>query len=175
MWFGTSRALVLRGLVTIAFGVALLVWPSISLAVLIVLFGAFAVIDGGLILTMGLQLPSDTTARAVAVVAGALAIVVGVVTFFRPGATELVLLVLIALRAIVIGVAEVVTAVHLGRDVAGWLLALVGLLSITFGALLLIYPGAGLIALVWVIGAYAVVVGALGIARAWWITTSRYA
>ena len=85
------------------------------------------------------------------------------------------LLVLIALRAIVIGVAEVVTAVHLGRDVAGWLLALVGLLSITFGALLLVYPGAGLIALVWVIGAYAVVVGALGIARAWWIATSRYA
>ena len=176
MLFGSSRTLILRGLITVAFGVLLIGWPAISLTVLILLFGAFALVDGALIFATGLDLPSGEAARPVAFIAGALAVIVGIVTFLWPGLTGLVLLVLIALRAIIIGVAEMVMAARLGGHTSGaWLLACVGLLSIAFGTLLLAYPGTGILALVWAIGVYAIVIGCLGLARAWLIATARYA
>jgi uncharacterized membrane protein HdeD (DUF308 family) len=176
MWFGSSRTLIVRALVTLAFGVLLIIWPAISLTVLIVLFGAFALVDGALILTMGLEMPSGEAARPVAFIAGALALIVGITTFLWPGLTEVVLLVLIALRAIILGVAEMVTAVRTGRhDSLAWMLAWAGLLSLAFGTLLLVYPGTGILALVWAIGLYAIVVGLLGIARAWLLAMARYA
>jgi uncharacterized membrane protein HdeD (DUF308 family) len=144
--------------------------------VLILLFGAFALIDGALILAIGLEMPSGEAARPVAFIAGTLAVIVGILTFLWPGITEMVLLVLIALRAIIIGVAEMITAVRMGRhDSMAWLLACVGLLSIAFGMLLLVYPGTGILALVWAIGLYGIVVGSLGIARGWRLATTRYA
>jgi uncharacterized membrane protein HdeD (DUF308 family) len=176
MWFGSSRTLILRGLITVAFGALLIGWPAISLTVLILLFGAFALVDGALILAIGLEMPSGEVARPVAFIAGALAVIVGIATFLWPGLTELVLLALIALRAIVVGIAEIVIATRIGRHAsAAWLLACVGVLSIAFGTLLLVYPGTGILALVWVIGLYAIVIGSFGIARAWLLTTTRYA
>jgi uncharacterized membrane protein HdeD (DUF308 family) len=176
MWFGSSRTLILRALITLAFGVLLLGWPAISLTVLILVFGAFALVDGALILAMGLQIPSGEAARPVAFIAGTLAVIVGIATFLWPGLTEVVLLVFIALRAIVVGVAEMVTAARIGRhDSVAWMLACVGFLSIAFGTLLLVYPGTGILALVWVIGLYAIVIGSVGIARAWLLATARYA
>ena len=175
MWFGSPRTLILRALVTIAFGVLLMASPAISLSVLILLFGAFALVDGALILTMGLQMGSGEPARPVALVAGALAVVVGVITFLWPGLTEVVLLVLIALRAMIIGIAELITAGRMGRHSSvAWFLAALGLVSIAFGALLIADPAPGILALVWVIGLYAVVVGSAGIARVWLLAT-RYA
>jgi uncharacterized membrane protein HdeD (DUF308 family) len=176
MWFGSSRTLIWRALITLAFGVLLVGWPAISVTVLILLFGAFALVDGALILAIGAQMPSGTAARPVAFIAGALAVIVGIATFLWPGLTELMLLALIALRAIIIGVAEIMIAMRIGRrDSMAWLLACVGLLSIAFGTLLLAYPTTGILALVWVIGLYAIVIGSLGIARAWLIATARYA
>ena len=175
MWFGSSRTLILRGLVTVAFGLLLIGWPAISLTVLILLFGAFAVVDGALTFVMGLEMPRGETVRPVALIAGALAAMVGIATFLWPGLTELVLLVLIALRAIIVGAAEVVTAARIGRQAPGvWWLAGVGLLSIAFGALLIVYPATGILAMVWAIGLYAIVIGFAGIARVWLLAT-RYA
>ena len=175
MWFGSSRTLILRALVTIAFGVLLMAWPAISLSVLILLFGAFALVDGSLILTMGLRMGSGEPARRVALIAGALAAAVGIVTFVWPGLTEVVLLVLIALRAMIIGIAELITAGQIGQHSSvAWFLAGLGLVSIAFGALLLVYPRAGILAVVWVIGLYAIVIGCAGIARAW-LLFARYA
>ena len=152
-----------------------MVWPAISLSALILLFGAFALIDGALILTMGLRMAAGGPVRPVALVAGALAVVVGIATFLWPGITELVLLVLIALRATIIGIAELITASWVGRHSSlAWFLAALGLVSIAFGALLLVYPGAGILALVWLIGLYAIVIGSAGIARVWLLAT-RYA
>src|SRR5829696_7564937 len=99
MWFGSTRTLILRALITLAFGILLLGWPAISLTVLILLFGAFALVDGALILAIGLQTPSGEAVRPVAFMAGTLAVLVGIATFVWPGLTEVVLLVLIALRA----------------------------------------------------------------------------
>jgi uncharacterized membrane protein HdeD (DUF308 family) len=176
MWFGSSRTLILRALITLAFGVLLIGWPAISLTVLILLFGAFALVDGALILAMGLQMPSGEVARPVAFFAGGLAVIVGIATFVWPGLTEVVLLVLIALRATIVGVAEMVTAARIGRhDSVAWMLACAGLLSVAFGTLLLVYSGTGILALVWAIGLYAIVIGCLGIARVWLLATARYA
>ena len=92
--------------------------------------------------------------------------IVGIVTFLWPGLTELALLILIAVRAIIIGIAEVITAGRMGRHSSlAWFLAALGLVSIAFGALLLVYPGAGMLALVWLIGLYAVAIGCAGIVR----------
>jgi uncharacterized membrane protein HdeD (DUF308 family) len=168
MWFGSARTLILRALVTVAFGLLLMAWPAISLSVLILLFGVFALADGAFILAVGFHRRSGEPARPVALVAGALALLVGILTFLWPGLTELALLVLIAVRAMIIGIAEVIAAGRLGRHSSvAWLLAALGLVSIAFGALLLVYPGAGLLALVWVIGLYAVAVGCAGIVRVW--------
>jgi uncharacterized membrane protein HdeD (DUF308 family) len=176
MWFGSSRTLIVRGLITLAFGVLLIGWPAISLTVLILLFGAFALVDGALILAIGVHMPSGEPARPVAFLAGTLAVIVGIVTLLWPGLTGLVLLALIALRAIIVGVAEIVIATRIGRHAsAAWLLACVGLLSIAFGTLLLVHPGTGILALVWVIGLYAIVIGSLGVVRAGLLATTRHA
>ena len=150
-------------------------WPRTALRANL-LFGAFALVDGALILAMGLQMPSGEAARPVAFIAGALAVIVGIATFLWPGLTEVVLLVLIALRAIIVGTAEVVTAARIGRHVSmAWLLACVGLLSIAFGTLLLVEPGPSILALVWLFGFYAIVIGSLGMASAWLLATTWYA
>ena len=176
MCFGSSRTLFLRALITAAFGVLLIGWPAIGLNVLILLFGAFALCDGALILAVGMQMPRGEPTRPVALIAGTLAVFAGTLTFLWPGLTELVLLTLIALRAIVVGVAEIAIATRIGRHPSGaWLFASMGLLSIAFGTLLLIHPGIGIVALVWVIGFYAIVIGSLGITRAWLLAAARYA
>jgi uncharacterized membrane protein HdeD (DUF308 family) len=176
MWFGPSRALNLRGLVTIAFGVLLVGWPAISLRALILLFGAFALVDSGLILMIGLQLPFREPTRRVALLAGAVALIVGFVALLWPGPTELVLLLLIALRAIIIGAAEIVAAVRLGAHGSGVrVLAATGLLSILCGCLLLAFPGIGLLAIVWAVGVYAIVIGLAVTTRALVDATTRYA
>jgi uncharacterized membrane protein HdeD (DUF308 family) len=175
MWFGSPRTLILRALVTIAFGVLLVALPIISLTALILLFGAYALVDGVLILTMGLRMRSGEPGRSIALTAGAFAVGVGIATFFWPGLTELALLILIAVRAMIIGIAELITASRIGRHSSlAWFLAALGLVSIAFGALLLVYPGAGILALVWAIGLYAIVIGSAGIARVWLLAT-RYA
>jgi uncharacterized membrane protein HdeD (DUF308 family) len=174
MWFGSARTLILRALVAIAFGLALLTWPAISLHVLIALFGAFALVDGALMLTVALELPSSL--RTAPLLLAVLGIAIGIAAFLWPGVTALVLLVLIAVRAILVGLAELILASRMRSHASGlWLFAAAGILSIAFGGLLLANPGIGIFALVWVIGAYAVLIGLVEIARLWLLTIVRYA
>jgi uncharacterized membrane protein HdeD (DUF308 family) len=167
---------VLRGLVAIAFGILLIAWPAMSLTVLIRFCGAFAIVDGALILTMGLRIRSHEPSRSVAFVAGALIVLVGLVTVLWPGLTALVLVVLVALRAVIGGLAELMIAGRMGWHTRGaWFLASLGFVSIAFGALLLASPSIGILALVWAIGLYAIAIGTVGIARGWVLAASQYA
>ena len=157
------------------FGALLVVWPAISLHVLVLLFGAFALADGALIVTAAAMADRDAPDRGVALLGGALAVAAGVVTFLWPGLTELTVLILIAIRALIIGSAELLSAIYVARHVpdgglATSFLAVMALLSIAFGAVLLIFPGAGLLALVWVTGLYAIALGLLQLVRAWLVT-----
>src|SRR4030095_2726807 len=107
--------------------------------------------------------------------AGGLAMLRGVAMLASPAATEMVLLALIALRAAVIGVAELMIATHIDRHAPGaWLVASMGLLSIGVAGLLLAHPAAGLLVIVRAFGLYAIVIGLLTVAQAW-VMESRYA
>jgi uncharacterized membrane protein HdeD (DUF308 family) len=153
-------ALALRGILAILLGLAAIVLPGVTLAVLITLFGAYAVVDGVLAIIAGVRAAERHERWWSPVLKGLAGIAAGVMAFIWPALTALALLYLIAGWAIVTGVLEVVAAVHLHRAHGEWLLIINGVLSILFGLLIVVWPGAGLITLLWMIGVYAVVFGA---------------
>jgi uncharacterized membrane protein HdeD (DUF308 family) len=166
---GDWRLLALRGLAAVVFGVLALVWPVSALLALVWLFGAYVLVDGIFILAaVATGAPGTGQRRGLLFLEGLAGIIAGILTFVWPGITALVLLFLIAAWALITGILEIVTAVRLRREIRNeWLLALSGVLSIVFAVLLVILPGPGTLALVWLIGAYAVVFGILILALAW--------
>jgi uncharacterized membrane protein HdeD (DUF308 family) len=170
MWLESRQTVLARGIIAVAFGTLLMLFPGISVAAFVLVFGAFAVLDGVLFLSTAAVAPRRQPGRTLALVAGLLAIVVGVITFAWPGLTELALVVLVAVRALVIGSVEIAACVHAWRDGAPrsvWVLGWIGAISVAFGAFLLAFPRTGLLALVWAIGLYAILAGVLTIVHAW--------
>jgi uncharacterized membrane protein HdeD (DUF308 family) len=157
-------AVVLRGLAGVLLGIITFIAPTISLTALVLVFGAYAFADG--ILAIATSLRSRGTDRWwVMLIEGIVGIAAGLVTLIWPGITALTLLFVIAAWALITGVFEIVAAVRLRKVMKGeWMLALSGVLSIVFGVLLLIFPGAGALAVILWIGAYALVFGALFVA-----------
>jgi uncharacterized membrane protein HdeD (DUF308 family) len=155
-------ALALRGVAAIIFGVLAIVWPGVTLAALILLFGGYALVEGVLNVVAAVRGRGDDQPWWALLLEGLVSIAAGVVTFAVPGLTALALLYVIAAWAIVTGVLEIVAAIRLRRRITGdAVLALNGVLSIAFGVLTMLVPGAGALSLVWLIGAYAIVFGAL--------------
>jgi uncharacterized membrane protein HdeD (DUF308 family) len=153
-------ALVLRGVAGIIFGILAFVMPVVTLAVLVLLFGAYALVDGIFNIIAAATGRSGARPWWELVLAGLVGIGAGLVTFFMPGLTALALAYVIAAWAIVTGVLEIVAAVRLRKAITNeWWLGLSGALAIVFGGLLLLAPGAGALAMVLWIGAYAVVYG----------------
>ena len=158
-------ALVLRGVAALIFGILTFVSPAASLLALLVLFGAYAIVNGVIELVLAARAPGVERPWGWLVFEAIASIVAGILTFIWPGITALVLLFLIAGWAIATGVGQVVAAVRLRRTIRGeWRLALMGVLSIAFGVLLVVVPGAGALAVALWIGAYAMVLGALLVA-----------
>jgi uncharacterized membrane protein HdeD (DUF308 family) len=150
----------LRGAAAVIFGLIALIWPGITLLALVILFGAYALVDGVGALIAAFGGRGRTGGRGWLIVEGIAGIVVAIVTFFWPDVTTLVLLWFIAAWALVTGVLEIVAAIQLRREIQGeWLLILSGALSVLFGLLLIVVPGTGALALVYLIGAYAIVFG----------------
>jgi len=159
--------LALRGLAAVLFGILAFFWPGITLLSLIYLFGAYALVNGILAFVVASRSPKGYPRFGSLIFEGILSIAAGVIAFFVPGITALALLVLIAAWAIITGIFEIVAAVRLRKVIANeWLLVLAGLASIGFGVLLLIWPGAGALAMTLWIGAFAFVFGILLIALA---------
>jgi uncharacterized membrane protein HdeD (DUF308 family) len=155
--------LALRGVLAIIFGVVAFIWPGTTLAVLVLLFGAYALVDGIFSVIAGIVRATKRRERWwVMVLEGLLGIGAGVVTLISPGMTALVLLYLIAAYFIVTGVLEIISAIRLRREIQGecWLV-LAGIASIIFGVLMFLFPGTGALAVVWIIGAYGVAFGVL--------------
>jgi uncharacterized membrane protein HdeD (DUF308 family) len=158
--------LLLRGLAAIAFGILAFVWPGLTLMTLILIWGVYALCDGVFALAAAIFTKgSDTAPRWWLALAGIISILAGVVTFFYPGMTALILLMFIAAWAIIIGLLQIWGAIEWRKLLDdAWLLALNGVLAVIFGAILFDRPGAGAVALVWMIGWFAVVFGCLNVA-----------
>jgi uncharacterized membrane protein HdeD (DUF308 family) len=157
-------AVALRGALAILFGVTALVWPGITVFALVLLFGAYSLVDGVFTLAAALGgRDRGGTERGSLIwlfVQGAAGIVIGVLAFVWPGITALALLWLIGIWAVVIGVLEVVAAARLRRQLRReWLLGLSGVLTVLFGILLMAWPAAGVLTLITLIGVSAIVFG----------------
>ena len=157
----TWGLIVLRGVAAILFGVLAFVWPGITLAALVLIWGAYALLDGLCALIASLRLADGKPMWTLAAV-GLLGIASGLLSLIWPQITALVLLVFIAGWAVVMGVFQLAAAIRFRKWIANeWLLALSGVLSIAFGMLLLARPGTGAVALVWAIGWFAFLFGVL--------------
>jgi len=166
-------ALAWRGLVAVLFGVATFAWPGLTLTALTMLFGTFALLDGAFALAATLVDRSHGSYGGALMAEGVIGIAVGILALLWPVQMAIALIYLIAAWALVTGVLEIVAALQLRREVDGeWLLVMVGILSVFFGLALVLWPRAGALALLWLIGAYALLFGAFLLAlalrlRAW--------
>jgi uncharacterized membrane protein HdeD (DUF308 family) len=152
-----------RGLAAILFGVLTLVWPNLSLTVLVLWFGIFAVISGVTAVAAALRSRGEHH-WGLLLFEGILGILAGVVALVWPGITALAFLFLIASWAILTGILEVVAPLSFSMSVGrGLLSVLSGIVSIVFGVLIAAQPAAGLLAVVWMIGIYAIIVGIMHI------------
>jgi uncharacterized membrane protein HdeD (DUF308 family) len=152
--------IVLRGLLAIAFGVFAYLQPAITLTTLVLVFGAFALVNGVLAVVSAIGGRKTDEHWWVLLLEGVLGILLGVLTLRAPGITALVLVFYIAAWALVTGVLEIVAAIRLRKEIEGefWL-GLSGVLSVGLGILLMVGPGAGALALLWMIAAWAIVFG----------------
>jgi uncharacterized membrane protein HdeD (DUF308 family) len=155
-WWG----LVLRGLVSVLFGILALAMPGLTLAAIVILFGSFALIEGVINVVSAFRARHGQTRWWVLLIEGLISIAAGLLTFLWPGITALALVFVIGLWALFSGAVAIVTAIHLRKQIKGeWLLGLRGIASIVLGVLLLAHPGAGALAMVVWIALYALIFG----------------
>ena len=151
---------ILRGLLAIAFGVLAFVAPVWGVAILVALFGAWALIDGVTNIWTGIRTRNVDRNWWLAILEGLVSVAVGLIAFALPGFAAEVLVLLIGVWAIVTGVFQIWAAIRLRDRIRGefWL-GLAGVASILFGVILLVFPVQGALALVWLIGSGAIAIG----------------
>jgi uncharacterized membrane protein HdeD (DUF308 family) len=157
--------LLLRGIAFIVLGVIAMMWPGIPLTWLVWLFAAFCLIDGAASIVLGMRGEPNGTIWWTMIVLGVLAIAGAILAISMPGITLLLLLSIVAYLAILRGIFEIIAAIRLRKDIDDeWVLGLSGAASVLFGILLLSRPGAGLLVMAIMIGAYMTAIGMLTVA-----------
>jgi uncharacterized membrane protein HdeD (DUF308 family) len=153
-------ALVVRGLVAIAFAIVTFVWPGVTLGAIVILFAVYALVDGAAGIVGALRSPDGRLRGWAPIVGGVVSVAAAIVTFIKPLVTLFALVTLIAIWAIVRGLLDIVAAIRLRRVIEGeWLLAFGGAMSILFGVLVFASPGAGALVTAWWIALYALIFG----------------
>ena len=166
---GEWRGLAIRGALALLFGIITLIWPGLTILALVLLFGAFVLVDGIIILAGVLgKAPGTEDRRALLIFRGVLGVGIGIMTLIWPDITALSLLWLIAAWAIITGILEIAVAISMRRELRHeWLLGIFGVLSLLFGIMLAITPGAGALVITWLIGWYALISGVVLLYLAW--------
>ena len=155
---------VIRGIAAILFGVIAFVYPGLTVAVLVLLFGAWVLVDGIFRVICAIGHRASDKEWGFDLIIGIVGIIIGLLTFHAPQITALALIIYIAAWALMIGATEIALAIKLRREIKGeWFLILMGLVSIVFAVMLLWNPAVGAAALIWIMAWYAVILGVLGI------------
>jgi uncharacterized membrane protein HdeD (DUF308 family) len=154
--------MVLRGVFAVLFGIFAFIWPGVTLAALVLVWGVYAIADGVMALIAAFTMHEGGKPMWALIVVGILGLAAGIVTFLWPGMTALVLLMFIASWAVLMGIFEIAAAIRLRKQIENeWLLALSGVVSIAFGVLMFLQPGAGALAVIWLIGGFSLIFGIL--------------
>jgi uncharacterized membrane protein HdeD (DUF308 family) len=149
-----------RGVLAIVFGILTLIWPDTTKLALVLLFGIFAFVDGFSAIAAGIALAPYFKRWWALLLEGLTGIIIAVLTFSWPNVTGLVLLYFIAAWAVITGIFEIVAAIEFRNVVSReWAMIFSGILSVLLGALLFVFPSAGAMSIVWLIGIYAVAFG----------------
>ena len=168
--------LLIRGIASIIFGVLAFAWPGLTLVTLVLFYGAFALVDGVIALIAAFSGGAKPMPTWWLVIVGLLGIAAGIVTFIMPGITALLLIIFIGAWALVHGIFEIIGAIQLRKEIDNeWMLILSGVVSVLFGLIVLIAPGAGALGLVWVIAAYSIVFGISFVALAFRLKKHKHA
>jgi uncharacterized membrane protein HdeD (DUF308 family) len=155
------RVYMLRGVVSVLFGVLALAVPGLTLLWLVALFAAYALITGA-VSVYGALRNRKRDDWLLPLLLGLVGIAAGIIAVVHPELTALVLVLLMGANALVTGVLDIAMAIRLRKVVESeWMLVLAGIVSIVFGVLVFLFPGAGALALVWLISFYAVLSGVL--------------
>jgi uncharacterized membrane protein HdeD (DUF308 family) len=154
--------LLLRGACAILFGVLAFAWPGLTGKVLVLLFGAWMMVNGVFALGIAWRAPSRMQGRAWLTGIGFVAVTAGLVTLYEPNITAVSLVFVIAIWAITAGISEIAVAVRLRKELRNdWALIAGGILSVLFGVLMFAWPAAGALSILWLIGGYAIAFGIL--------------
>ena len=163
----TWWVLALQGACALAFGILALLWPDITLLWLVALFAAYALIAGVMTVVGVVRNRRREDYWWLLLLLGLSSIAAGVIAVLHPDLTALVLVLLMGANALVNGVLHIALAIQLRKVIRGeWLMVAAGIVSIVFGILVFLFPGAGALALVWLISAYAILIGILLLAVA---------
>ena len=157
--------LIARGIAAIVFGILAVIMPGLTVLTLAIIWGAYAIVDGAFALVYGAR--GGGKRRWTYVVIGLIGVIAGLVAFFWPGETAIVLVMIIGVWAFFTGIFEIIYAIQYRHAIAHpWAVGISGLLSATVGFFFAVFPGAGALSLIWVIAAYAILYGILMIVAA---------
>lgn len=157
----------LRGAVAIAFGLIALFWPGLTLLGLVGLFAAYALLGGAISVVAAMRYRKTHDDWWMPLLLGIVALGAGVIAVIHPALSVMVLVMLIGAHAMISGILDIAMAIRLRKVLHHeWLLALAGAAAILFGVLAFLFPGAGALAIVWMISVYALATGMLLVALA---------
>ncbi|CAB3799763.1 hypothetical protein LMG28688_05033 [Paraburkholderia caffeinitolerans] len=152
--------LLARGIAAILFGVLAYAWPGLTVLTLALVWGAYAIVDGAFALIYGAR--GGGSRRWSYVFVGVIGVIAGLVAFFWPGETAIILVMIIGFWALAVGVFEIVYAIQYRHAIAHpWAVGLSGLLSVALGFFVVMHPGAGALSLIWLIASFAILYGIL--------------
>jgi uncharacterized membrane protein HdeD (DUF308 family) len=159
--------LAVRGVAALLFGILALIWPDITLLVLVALFAAYAFITAVAYISAAVKNRETDKGWWLLLLLGLVAVAAGGIAIFHPLLTALVLVLLMGANALITGILDIAIAIRLRKEIRNeWMLVLAGVVSIVFGILVFLFPGAGALALVWLVSFYAVLTGVLLLALA---------
>ena len=159
--------IVLRGAAAVIFGLVAIFWPGISLAALVTLFGAYALLDGAVTLALALRVPAGSPGRSILMATGIAGLVVGLVSVLWPQATVALLIYVLAGWLVLFGLIAITHSLQMRKQIVDWPFSRGGIVLLVIGLLLALFPDAVAVAATWVLGILALLIGGGLLAFAW--------